>query len=127
MHTGKILYPADKPVTLLACRLAPRPRCRTVPKIRQPDGSFTQNPQKILNLFHSYFTSLCKEPETLKPGAIDDFIKDLPLPSLSDSRREIMDGAITMEEVMSAIKQAHASMTPGPDGFSASYKKLPRY
>lgn len=76
-----------------------------------------------MDLFHSNFTSLYKEPETLRPSAIDGFIKDLPLPSLSVSHRDVMDGAITMEEVLAAIKKDNASEAPGLDGFSASYYK----
>lgn len=84
----------------------------TIPWIGQPDRSINKKTQKILNLFYFYYVSLCKEPETLRLGAIDDFIKDLPLPSLSVSHRDMMEGAISMEEVMPAIKQQEKHLVP---------------
>lgn len=87
------------------------------------NGTLTQNPQTVINLFHNYYSSLYGVQETVSNGAMDDFIKDLALPSLSTSHREILEGEITMEEVLAVIKQAKTSKTPGPDGFSTAYYK----
>lgn len=48
----------DNPGTMLASRLTPRIRRTVPPKLRQPNGNLTQNPQIITKLFHSYYTSL---------------------------------------------------------------------
>lgn len=54
---------------------------------------------------------------------MDNVLKDLTLPSLSASHWEILEKEITIEELLSTIKQAKAAKTPDPEGFSAVYYK----
>lgn len=108
---------------MLARKLIPWVRRTEIPKIRRKNGTLTQNPQTVMNLFHDYYSSLYGVQENVSTGAMNDFIKDLALPSLSTSHREILEGGITIEEVLQVIKQAKTSKTPGPDGFSTAYYK----
>lgn len=67
-----------------------------LPKIRRVNGTLTQNPQTVMDLFHDYYSSLYGEQENASTGAIDIFLKDPALPSLSDSHREILERDITI-------------------------------
>lgn len=55
---GRFYHQKDKTGTLLAKRLTPKIQHHTLPKIKLRDGTLSQNPQKILEVFQNFYSSL---------------------------------------------------------------------
>lgn len=120
---AKFYHQADRPGKLLARKLTPSNLVTSVPKIRRPDGILTQNPVAVLGEFQKLNQKLYQGPSPSGPQDFDSFVSNLPIPSLSEAHRELLDSEVTLSEVLQAIKQIKPAKAPGPGGFSALYFK----
>lgn len=96
--------------------------------IRNSDNSTIFNPKEIANTFAEYYSSLYnlkEDPNTPQPSddAIQTFLADLSLPSLSQSQLESLNSPITEPEIQKAIKTLPGGKSSGPDGLPNSYYK----
>lgn len=119
----EIHFQKDKPGSKLAAKLTPKPRTLAFPKICTPSGDLTHNPIRIMELFHQFYSRLYKEDPPPPSAAIDSFLKDLPIPVISKSHRDLLDDPISTTEVLETIKSLKIGTSPGPDGFSVCYYK----
>lgn len=113
----------DKPTTMLARKLVPRPYTPTLPKFRLPTGHPTQNPELILKAFHNFYSRLYSPLTKYEPPKAEMFFRDIQLPKLTQAHMELMDKDFTELEIKMAIKTIHPSKAPGPDGFSGHYNR----
>lgn len=75
----------------------------------QKDDTFTSNPREINEAFLSYYQSLYITRIY--------FLDKLVLPTLSDDKKETLEGSITKEEVMKALTSLASGKSPGHDRF----------
>lgn len=113
----------DKPHTLLAHKLSPRQFSSALPKLKLRSGQQSQNPRLIVNKFFSFYTRLYSQPQPLRLPLVAEYFRDLPLPTLSSTHKDIMEREFTEAEVLAAIKTLNLTKAPGPDGFSGHYYK----
>lgn len=85
----------DRPGSLLAHQLTPRHSLFALPKIRLLGGHISQDPQKILQKCHNFYADLYGQPLDSAPSSIKDFLGNLPLLSIYEAQRELMDQPFT--------------------------------
>lgn len=113
----------DRPGSLLARKLTPRHTHMALTKIRLSGGHLSQDPQKILGEFHKFYADLYGSPRDAAPSSIREFLGNLPLSSIADDHRDLMDQPFTGEEIYNTIKTLSLHKSPGPDGLPNSYYK----
>lgn len=112
---------SDKPNTLLARRLNPRVYSPALPRLRLRNGKVTQNPERILEEFAEFYSTLYGKPKQFNLDQATEFFQDISLPTLSPDQKALMDGEITSPEILRAIKSIHPFKAPGPDGLPGQY------
>lgn len=88
----------------------------------QKDDTFTSNPREINEAFLSYYQSLYTS-QGCNTVSIQHFLDKLVLPTLSDDKKERLEGSITKEEVMKALTLLASGKSPGHDGFLMEFFK----
>lgn len=58
-----------------------------------------------LKEFHSYYQNLYKDKQALTQQDFDEFISQLPIPSLSEEHKSILEREVTIGRVLLAFKQ----------------------
>lgn len=111
----------DKLNKLLARKLNPRPYNPALPKLRLQNRQTNQNPQLILQEFFTFYSRLYDSPKDFSVNKAEEFLREIPLPTLSSDHAEIMEAELTANEVAAAIKSLNLSKSPGPDGLSGHY------
>lgn len=90
----------------------------TIYKIRDTDSKTIQYKQdEIQRIFRKYYKGLYTRPQLEGAEQIDDFLKSLNLPVISEQQNEILTAPVTEIELNSAISTLKANKSPGPDGF----------
>lgn len=92
-------------------------------KIRQADGTFTLNPQRILKSFQEYYSDLYKASIDANLTQIASFLDGINLPTLTAEHIADLESPITTKEVGEVIRNLKGGSAPGPDGFSVPYYK----
>ncbi|XP_044124841.1 complement factor B-like [Bufo gargarizans] len=92
------------------------------------EGQKILNPKDIAEEFAHYYSSLYNlenSPETFQPTTktIDEFLKEISLPSLSNIQSRALNTEISALEVLEAIKYLKPNKSPGPDGLTNEYYK----
>lgn len=108
---------------MLANKLSPRFKSKTLPKIRQADGSFTLNPQRMMEVFHNFYSKLYAFDNGFASDKLEKFLDNLNLPTLKKEHKKILEAPISAEEVLTVIQNLKMDKAPGPDGFSSPYYK----
>lgn len=54
---------------------------------------------------------------------ISNFLKDLPLPTLSTEHKNLLEAAFSVQEILEVIKDLKKGSAPRPDGLSVLYYK----
>ena len=88
----------------------------------QMDDTFTSNPKEINEAFLSYNESLYTSQE-YNTESIQHFLDKLTLPTLSDDKKERLEGSIKKEEVMKALTSLASGKSLGQDGFPMEFFK----
>lgn len=106
---GRFYLHSDKVGPQLASKLSPKHRTYTLPKIRSLSGSLIQNPERILETFHSFYSKLYSGTAPNPQTDLNTFPNDVPLPKLSDSHRSALESPITEAEVRAVMPQKGVS------------------
>lgn len=120
---AKFLLHNNTSSTLFARRLNQSSRPPHVYKLRRSTGLSTSHPKEVLQIFEQFYSTLLAPTRKLPTQAEDDWLQELPIPSLTPSQIEKLNAPITTSEVLKVIKSLKTGSAPGPDGFSAIYYK----
>lgn len=96
---------------------------QSLPKIKSVSGSLSQNPERISETFHSFFSKLYSKEHSNDLYKLETFLEEIPLPKLKVNYRSILESHIMETEVRGVIKDVWNGSFPGPDGFSTCYYK----
>lgn len=113
----------DKIGPMLASKLSLKTKSYTLLKFNMNNGTFTLNPQRIMQSFQAYYSDLYRVDLNTNLTQIDAFLEGLPLPFLGEGHGTELEAPITTEEVLEVIKKLKGGTAPGPDGFPVSYYK----
>lgn len=108
----------------LAQRLKERKSQTKIPYlIRATHKSKMFHPKDIADSFAEYYSSLYNlkdDPSTPQPSdeAIQTFLADIKLPSLSQTQLLTLNAPIIETEIQKAIKTLPCGKSPGPDGLT---------
>lgn len=117
----------NKPSRIMARRVA---AARTKTKIPYLVSQMHQHkitdPQEIANGFSKFYSKLYNlkdDPDvpTPSPSDIDDLLKNVNLPSLTDTQLAELNAPFAGEEIATVIMSLPVGKAPGPDGFSNEY------
>lgn len=78
-----------------------------------------ENLLMVLKEFQEFYEKLYQDPQPSGQQDINSFISNLPILSFLDVHWKLLDGDITLSEVLQAIKQTKIAKALGPDGFTA--------
>lgn len=120
---ARFYYQSDKIGAKLAAKLSPRIRTSVFPKIRASLGNLTQNPTIIMKSFHDFYSHLYEKVPHTHCKARELFLRDINLPHLQQTHRDLLDAPFSSEEILDIIKSLKTNSAPGPDGFSVCYYK----
>lgn len=105
---------ANKPTAQLANRLRTFTPKFTPITLRTRHNILTGNPQKVLEEFCHRLTKLYSPPNHSSMQGLNAFLKELSLPSLSESHISLMDRDIQVSEVLQCIKKGPKVITTLP-------------
>ncbi|KAJ1174247.1 hypothetical protein NDU88_006069 [Pleurodeles waltl] len=88
----------------------------------QPDGTQNSREEQIFAQFERFYSNLYMAEE-LNYEVVEDYLTSVPLTRISLAASEMLDGDITISEVLVAIQRLPSGKAPGADGFSADYYK----
>lgn len=113
---------------MLVNRLKPRPFHSFPDFLLQRDRTPTYCPRNMAKVFGDFYHKLynCLTPAnnfTFNQEAFDAFFTTLKLPKLSPTNRQLINEAISPEELMQVLKHLLTHKSPGSDGFPYSYYK----
>ena len=80
----------------------------------------------IKRCFKKVYEKLYAQPQVENNNKMDDFLKSINLPVLSETQNNALKSAITTEEVKSTITRLKTNKSPGPDGYPAQWYKTLR-
>uniref|UniRef100_A0A3P9JT67 Reverse transcriptase domain-containing protein n=1 Tax=Oryzias latipes TaxID=8090 RepID=A0A3P9JT67_ORYLA len=111
---------------LLASKLKKQEADSTIYKIKDPSSKIcVHNQSEIQNIFLNYYKHLYTQPNLKNPHQIQNFLKTLNLPVITEDQNELLTAEITEGELSRAITDLKANKAPGPDGFPSEwYKKF---
>uniref|UniRef100_H9GUV3 Reverse transcriptase domain-containing protein n=1 Tax=Anolis carolinensis TaxID=28377 RepID=H9GUV3_ANOCA len=113
---------ANKPGAWLARKIRKKKQQQQIIKIIDKDKEYTRD-EEIRDRFRSYYSQLYKqEGEDLEKISI--YIGEQKLDKITETQRELLNKAITEEEIKKAINNLKPNKAPGPDGFTASFYKV---
>lgn len=113
----------DKCGKMLALRLKQQESRQTISSIYDADGKLCSDPLKINEAFTDYFSALYQSESCGSEDEMDDFLKDIELPSISAHEKVLLDTSISENEIQQAIKLLSTGKSCGEDGFSSEYFK----
>ncbi|XP_078524928.1 uncharacterized protein LOC144798014 [Lissotriton helveticus] len=120
---GRHYEQGEKAGRLLAAQLRQREAAMAIPAIKSSGGDILTRPQYIVEEFASFYRSLYSPSTHVDTLAMSTFLDAVHLPQLSDDGRALLEGAITKEEISSAITALPYHKAPGDDGFPPEFFK----
>ena len=118
IHITKHKYYADgsRPSHLLALTLKQQEARRAIPAIRCSRWGVVSSTEEINETFKDFFKHLYTGGPTPSETEFSNFFNGLDLPTLSAEDTDALDSAITLEELLKAVKATNKGKTPGVDG-----------
>ena len=114
----------SKSMKLLARRLQKQQADSTIYKIRDPvSKDIVYKQEEIQKMFTNYYKTLYTQPQLEGEEQIDQFLRTLNLPNMTEQENKSLITAITEEELNDAISKLKANKSPGPDGFPSEWYK----
>lgn len=114
----------SKSTKLLAYKLRKQRVENTIHKIKHPHTKKVENKlERIQESFELFYKELYSEPQMSTESQIDDFLKTLNLPTLTNSQNEKLVQPITTKELNLAISKLKVGKSPGPDGYTTEWYK----
>lgn len=102
---GDKFYLKKDKIDKIAPKLSPKHTSYSLLKIRQADGTFLLNPQRILNSFQDYYSDLYKANVDVNLSQIGTFPDNISFPALTEDH----------------IGNLKGGSAPDPDSFSVPY------
>lgn len=106
----------EKAGEILAKQLRGARAKQIISGVVSPTGKVTIDQQEINNVFKDYYCKLYTSNNSSNLNAMQDFFKDLRIPSLSPDQVSNLDKPFTQREITEAIKWLQTRKSPGPDG-----------
>lgn len=113
----------DKAGRMLANYIKQQETYCSIPAICDQQGVLHTNPVDINNTFKVFYERLYSSESTANSVAIETFLNNLDLPSLTLDQKQLLETPITAEEIQEVIKSLPTGKAPGPDGFTADFYK----
>ena len=108
---------------MLALRLKQIENQHFIPAIYDCKGSLVCEQKQINAAFQEFYSNLYKSEYLANNEDMDNFLKDISLPTLKIKEKETLETCVLETEVKSAIKALSNGKTPGSDGFSIEFYK----
>lgn len=112
----------NKTSKLLAWQLKQEDTGKYIQCIKTDDDQYLEDSKDINLEFKKYYETLYKTEQSTETE-IKDFLNKLAIPKLTVTDRNLLDEAISEEEVHRAIKSLQNNRAPGPDGYPIEYFK----
>ena len=93
----------EKAGKLLASRLKKQMTKSTISCIRLPNNSTTTDPDQINKTFTDFYENLYKSDSDDDPDSMQEFLKNIDLPCLSEEEKNALEQPITQFEINKAI------------------------
>ena len=93
------------------------------PNIELEDGRIVTSQHDIRNTQREFYKTLYS-PETEEQSIennLENFLKDINVPTLTDTEMNSCEGEISFEEATKALKNMINGSSPGPDGLSTEF------
>ncbi|KAA8589211.1 hypothetical protein FQN60_012576, partial [Etheostoma spectabile] len=113
----------DKPQKLLAWQLRKAQASRAILRIKSDTGIILTEPKEINERFKEFYSKLYKSNCNHDADVIRSFLSGLDLPHLSSEAQAVLDGDISIAEIIEAIAEFPNNKTPGPEGFTIEFYK----
>ena len=120
----KYFEEGDKAGRLLTRHIKQREARSTIAAIRTEGGALTRDPREINKTFREFYATLYSSEAQVDQQETHAFLTSLALPTLSVDQVDLLDAAITREEIVDVIRGLPSSKAPGPDGFTAEFFKV---
>ncbi|XP_053575206.1 early endosome antigen 1 [Bombina bombina] len=113
---------------LLARKLRRRTNRSYILSINRPGKDTAYSTYDISEAFRTCFKSLYNLPEDLPEDTtyaalIESFLKELPIPTITQTQEEALNSPFKLEELLLVLKDLPLGKAPGPDGFTNYYSK----
>ena len=97
---------------------------KCITKIMKNDGTLITKQEEILNETAFFYESLytCTS-HGLEDNMFLNFVKDINIPTLSNTESKSLEGKIRLEEASTVLKNMKNNKSPGSSGFSAEFYK----
>ena len=82
------------------------------------------SPDEILKYEGDYYEKLYSKAETYTVTAMNDYLKNIVTPKLTEGTKQICESEISMEECSKALKALPNNKSPGSDGIPVEFYKI---
>ena len=94
-----------------------------MPNLYKKDGMKTQNQKEIVSETKLFYENLYRERE-VKDINLNEELNFENIPKVGNEQKEKMEGLITKEEALIALKNMKNNKSPGSDGFTTEFIKF---
>ena len=88
------------------------------------DGTIVTDPELIMSEQIKFYQNLYKDTKVYRKASLEDFIKDVNIPKLSEEESSTCEGEITYRECVLSLRTMRNEASPGLDGLSAAFYKM---
>lgn len=113
----------DRASRLLASQLRHQNASRFISQIYDSSKNLTTDPMNINSEFSSFYSNLYKSQPPPDSSAMNSFLNNLDIPTVSEETVRSLDEPLSLEEILSCISLMQSNKTPGPDGFPVEFYK----
>ena len=96
---------------------------KMMPALDKGDGTFATTQEEILNATKDFYESLYSTRE-VDDIDLNNLLNFNDIPKLNDEQRASLEGKITKEETLLALKNMSNNKSPGSDGFTTEFFKF---
>ena len=111
----------------LALQLKHQAASRHIPQINTQSLGFTTSPLEINAAFKSFYSNLYTSEPPPTDLNMNNFFDSIEIPTIDRATRLSLNQPITVEEILSSIREMNNSKTPGPDGLPSEFYKKNLY
>ena len=93
-------------------------------KMLKSGSKYSDTPGKISEQIFNFFKNLYSKKSNDDERLIYDFHNDVQIPQVDDSDNELLEAALTIDEIESALKKMKTGSSPGLDGLTTEFYKM---
>ena len=120
--SGQTYEYGDKASRLLSHQLKRQAASRLIHQIKDDSNQIISDPQKINEVFKTYYSMLYTSQPT-DEAKMKDFLDQLNFPTINVEGKNNLEKPIEIQEITTAIKLLASGRAPGPDGFTMDFYK----